>query len=188
MTRARATLTVVLRRHGHNAWLAQGPGTAINNLMGRFEAAQLVEGLGYIIGDEHRPAFERYATHVGMSVVDSALPTPGPVIANPLPECVHCAQPASRHHPPRYCPGCGQPWRERPAETHDADNHPRQTCPECGHNQRGAWRNCARCGHTMPPPERGTRPPAITLVRGGEPVPLAHAIADALPALAPETP
>lgn len=147
MTRASTSATLVtLQRHDRTTWLIKGPAD-INEVMGRFQAARLVAGLGYLIADEHLPKFEWFAAHTGLQISETHPATAGPVKANPLPECVNCGTPARREHEPQHCPGCGHRWRGvvvlGPSGTRGYA--PEQSC-ECGHIQTGKWGHCAKCG------------------------------------------
>lgn len=152
MTRANASaMLVTIQRHDRSTWLVKGPAD-INGIMGRFEAARLVAGLGYLVADEHRSRFDIFAAHYSLQVTETHPPTAGPVTANPLPECENCATPAKREFEPRHCPGCGRRWRGvvvlGPSQRHGYA--PEQAC-ECGHVQTGMWKHCAQCGRPHEP-------------------------------------
>ena len=184
MTRGRAGATVAITRHGADAWLIRGTGRDINESMGRFGAAVLVDGLGYLVADEHRQAFERFAAHIGWRLIEATPATPGPAMPNPLPECWHCAQPVARNADPRHCPGCGERLRPRNTTVATDELKPHQTCRECGHTQPGRFAHCTGCGakHTPGPALRAV-PTLPADQQPGEPRPVGATLPATLDAL-----
>jgi hypothetical protein len=87
-------------------------------IMGGFGPARYVgnappiNGASYVISTEDLPRFSVYCTNRATHLVDARrTTTTRPAHAEqPLPECIHCGQPARRGTHLEHCPNCGAPW------------------------------------------------------------------------------
>lgn len=91
----------------------------LSSLMGKFAPARYdTESKTYLIEPSDVDAFARFLTIHGHKVLDdrrAARTSSDEGMAEPLPECGHCGQPAGRHISARLrrCPDCGFDWEPK---------------------------------------------------------------------------
>lgn len=176
---------VITAGTGDIVTIAVPPDPNAHKFMGRFEAARRTDSGRYALPADQADNFAKFALLASWQVTDQREQANHEALG-PLPECVHCGQPAKRfddhekrtpHQPPKFCPDCGAPWESRIVKVVEQDLHATQTCQACGHTQLGAFPRCSNCGAELAPPEPLAVPQRPNLP---DPVPVAETVWDTL--------
>jgi hypothetical protein len=139
----------------------------MREVMGHFQPARYSpDHRGYLIED--RPQlltdFGRLLARHGHHLADERSKPMNPetvsvVLAQPLPECVHCGLPRKRTRvvggqpvpldPPPRCPSCSRPWVDARPPANEQREALTRTCPACHSREYGRFPHCSRCGAFM---------------------------------------